>query len=65
MIRAAQNIQNFYNRSNSRKVMQFFYQEFAKIGDFHVDLRSDDDIYTSRILKNFEIAENPCENNVF
>ena len=50
-IRPAQNIQNFKNRPNSRKVMMvwknchFFYVKLAKIDDFRGDLRSDDDNY--------------------
>ena len=50
MTKAAQNIQKLHNRPNSRKVMMFrknhqwFYKKSAKISDFHVDLRSDDDI---------------------
>ena len=62
-IRAAQNIQNFKNRPNNHKVMSitvhlkkhhFFLQELAKILDFRVTVRSDNDIYRFRFsaLKN-------------
>ena len=40
---------NASNPTNTHKILfekmiYFFYQEFAKIRDFHVDLRSDNDI---------------------